>query len=190
MTFSICGSPPRTKRCLKCIAHRRFLEAQRKMTRSSAEYRLQEREIAEVFCEMHHIPTRSEVDELQRTVIELRRELRALKWRSPRVVAKTRRLPLPPNKAAARRQRSAPGPPRDPGRSSDDNPCPGRPAGGGARVLPSSVEDDARVGAAVEGQGPRRADRDHAEDAGVPAGQGHAASLPADWRSARSTRRS
>ncbi|MGH6623072.1 MAG: poly(R)-hydroxyalkanoic acid synthase subunit PhaE [Burkholderiaceae bacterium] len=61
----------------------RFLEAQRRMTRSSAEYRLQEREIAEVFCEMHHIPTRSEVDELQRTVIELRRELRALKGRTP-----------------------------------------------------------------------------------------------------------
>jgi polyhydroxyalkanoate synthesis regulator phasin len=56
-----------------------FLEAQRKMTRSAADYRLQEREIAEVFCELHHIPTRSEVDELQRTVVELRRELRALK---------------------------------------------------------------------------------------------------------------
>lgn len=68
----------------------KFLEAQRKVTRSSAEYRLQEREIAEVFCEMHHIPTRTEMDEVQRTVIELRRELRALKsGASPRVVAKT-----------------------------------------------------------------------------------------------------
>jgi hypothetical protein len=56
-----------------------FLEAQRRMTRSSTEYRLAEREIAEAFCEVHHIPTRSEVDELQRTVTELRRELRALK---------------------------------------------------------------------------------------------------------------
>lgn len=55
-----------------------FLEAQRKMTRSSSDYRLQEREIAEVFCEMHHIPTRTEMDEVQRTVVELRRELRAL----------------------------------------------------------------------------------------------------------------
>jgi poly[(R)-3-hydroxyalkanoate] polymerase subunit PhaE len=49
------------------------------MTRSSTEYRLAEREIAEAFCEVHHIPTRTEVDELQRTVAELRRELRALK---------------------------------------------------------------------------------------------------------------
>jgi len=56
-----------------------FLEVQRKMTRASTEYRLAEREIAEAFCEIHHIPTRTEVDELQRTVTELRREIRALK---------------------------------------------------------------------------------------------------------------
>jgi hypothetical protein len=56
-----------------------FLEAQRRMTRSSTEYRLAEREIAEAFCEMHHIPTRTEMDEVQRTMTELRRELRTLK---------------------------------------------------------------------------------------------------------------
>jgi polyhydroxyalkanoate synthesis regulator phasin len=55
-----------------------FLEAQRKMTRSATEYRLAEREIAEAFCEVHHIPTRTEMDEMQRAVTELRRELRAL----------------------------------------------------------------------------------------------------------------
>ena len=56
-----------------------FLEAQRRMTRSSAEYQLAEREIAETFCEMHHIPTRTEIDEMSRTVTELRREIRALR---------------------------------------------------------------------------------------------------------------
>jgi polyhydroxyalkanoate synthase subunit PhaE len=56
-----------------------FLEAQRRMTRSSTEYRLAEREIAEAFCDVHHIPTRTEVDELQKTVVELRREIRALR---------------------------------------------------------------------------------------------------------------
>jgi hypothetical protein len=56
-----------------------FLEAQRRLTRSSTECRLAEREIAEAYCEMHHIPTRTEVDELSHTVYELRRELRALK---------------------------------------------------------------------------------------------------------------
>ena len=61
-------------------AHRtpEFLEAQRRLTRSSTECRLQEREIAESWCEMHHIPTRTEIDDLARTVHELRRDLRAL----------------------------------------------------------------------------------------------------------------
>jgi hypothetical protein len=53
-----------------------FLEAQRRLTRSSTDCRLQEREIAEAYCEIHHIPTRTEVDELQRSVYELRRDLR------------------------------------------------------------------------------------------------------------------
>jgi hypothetical protein len=66
-----------------------FLEAQRRMTRSSTEYRLAEREIAEAFCEMHHIPTRTEMDEAQRAVTELRREVRALRRASaPRTATK------------------------------------------------------------------------------------------------------
>ena len=58
-----------------------YLESQRKMTRSAAEYRLQEQELAEVFCTLHHIPTRTEMDEAQKIIVELRRELRALKRR-------------------------------------------------------------------------------------------------------------
>lgn len=54
-----------------------FLEVQRRMTRSSAEYRLQEREIAEAFCEIHHMPTRTEMDEVQREIARLRRAIRA-----------------------------------------------------------------------------------------------------------------
>jgi hypothetical protein len=56
-----------------------FLEVQRRMTRSSTEYRLAEREIAEAFCEMHHIPTRGEMDEVQKAMVELKREVRALR---------------------------------------------------------------------------------------------------------------
>ena len=84
------------------------LEAQRAMTRSSAEYRLAEREIAEGFCEVHHIPTRTEVDELQRTVAELRREVRALKHHvnDPIHVLGTRVKPV--KKAAATRKAAAP----------------------------------------------------------------------------------
>jgi hypothetical protein len=43
------------------------------------DYRLQLREVAEEFCEIYQIPGRTEVDELARTVHELRREIRALK---------------------------------------------------------------------------------------------------------------
>jgi hypothetical protein len=56
-----------------------FLDAQRRMTRSSTDYRLAEQSIAEAFCEMHHIPTRTEMDEMQRAVTELKREVRALR---------------------------------------------------------------------------------------------------------------
>jgi hypothetical protein len=55
-----------------------FLEAQRRVTRSATDYRLAEREIAEAYCEMHHVPTRTEMDEVQRTVYQLRRDLRVL----------------------------------------------------------------------------------------------------------------
>ncbi len=72
-----------------------FLEAQRRMTRSSTEYRLAEREIAEAFCEMHHIPTRSEVDELEKSMVEMKREIRALK-RQPE--------PAPAKKAARKKK--------------------------------------------------------------------------------------
>lgn len=58
-----------------------FLDAQRKMTRSSAAYRLAEQDLAEVFCALNHIPTRTEMDEAQKTIVELRREVRALKRR-------------------------------------------------------------------------------------------------------------
>jgi hypothetical protein len=58
-----------------------FLDAQRRVTRSATEYRLLEREIAEAYCEVAHIPTRSEMDEMQRRLIELRREVRSLRRR-------------------------------------------------------------------------------------------------------------
>lgn len=55
-----------------------FVEAQRKMLRSASDHRLQERRIAEAWCDAFHVPTRTEMDEMQRTVAELRRQLRAL----------------------------------------------------------------------------------------------------------------
>lgn len=56
-----------------------FLDAQRAVIRASMQYRLHEKEVAEVICEAFHIPTRNEIDELHKTVTELRRELRQTK---------------------------------------------------------------------------------------------------------------
>jgi len=55
-----------------------YLEAQQKLLRASTELRLAQREAAEHYGEMFGLPTRSEIDELTRTVTQLRRELRAL----------------------------------------------------------------------------------------------------------------
>jgi class III poly(R)-hydroxyalkanoic acid synthase PhaE subunit len=56
-----------------------FLQVQKGLIKASAEYRLQEQDIAEVICEALHIPTRQEIDDVHKTITELRRELRALK---------------------------------------------------------------------------------------------------------------
>ncbi len=63
------------------VMHRsdEFLQAQKALISASAEYRLYEQEIAEVICEALHVPTRKEIDDLHKTVTELRRELRSLK---------------------------------------------------------------------------------------------------------------
>ena len=86
-------------------AHRKpeFLEAQRRLTRSSTECRLQERAIAEDWCEMHHIPTRTEVDDLARTVHELRRELRLVRQAPQPASVPAARAPV-----ARKRKRAAP----------------------------------------------------------------------------------
>lgn len=56
-----------------------FLDAQKAVIRASLQYRLNEKNIAEVICEALHIPTRDEVDDLHKTVTELKRELRLVK---------------------------------------------------------------------------------------------------------------
>lgn len=78
-----------------------FVEAQRKMLRSASDYRLQEQQIAEAWCEAFHVPTRTEMDEMQRTVTELRRELRALQRASGPKPAVNQATASPPTKRAA-----------------------------------------------------------------------------------------
>ncbi|SAL02403.1 Poly(R)-hydroxyalkanoic acid synthase subunit (PHA_synth_III_E) [Caballeronia pedi] len=61
-------------------AHRseEFVVAQTRMLRAASDYRLKERALAESWCDAYHVPTRTEVDEIQRTVTELRRQVRLL----------------------------------------------------------------------------------------------------------------
>ena len=94
-------------------AHRsdEFIEAQRRMLRTASDRHLQERRIAEAWCEATHVPTRSEVDELQRHVIELRREVRMLRRATPDAVkpataTSARKAPLRRTHTAGKRARS------------------------------------------------------------------------------------
>ena len=83
-------------------AHRRA-SSRRSANCSSAgvAYRLKERELVEVWCETHSIPTRTEVDDLHRTVHELRRQVRDA-VRPPRQPA------AQPARATRRRREAAP----------------------------------------------------------------------------------
>lgn len=65
-----------------------FLNAQRAVTKASMQYRLHEKNVAEVICEALHIPTRDEVDDLHKTVTELRREVRQLKAQAGNLIAR------------------------------------------------------------------------------------------------------
>ncbi len=57
---------------------KRYLDAQRQLLRAGVDYRLKEQELVEKWCETHSLPTRSEVDELHRSVYELKKSLRDL----------------------------------------------------------------------------------------------------------------
>ncbi len=85
-----------------------FVEAQRKMLRSASDYRLQEQKIAEAWCEAFHVPTRTEMDEMQRTVTELRRQLRALQRAGgPRPAVNQAPASQPKKRVAATKSRAS-----------------------------------------------------------------------------------
>lgn len=63
---------------LKAQDRELFLASQQRMLQAVTDYRLSAQAFAEEMCELLQIPTRREVDELARTVHELRREVRRL----------------------------------------------------------------------------------------------------------------
>src|SRR4029453_5014005 len=56
-----------------------FLTTQRDLIKASGDLRLAQQDLAEFYSEMFGYPTRTELDDVHRTVTELRRELRAFK---------------------------------------------------------------------------------------------------------------
>ena len=56
-----------------------FLEAQARMIRASTELRMAQHDLVEFYGERYGFPTRRELDDVHKTVTELRRELRALR---------------------------------------------------------------------------------------------------------------
>ncbi|MDM0108419.1 poly(R)-hydroxyalkanoic acid synthase subunit PhaE [Variovorax sp. J22R24] len=85
-----------------------FVEAQSRMLRAASDHRLKERELAEAWCSAFHIPTRSEMDEVQKTTTELRRRVRLLERRdAPTEGGGTGRGPVrKPRAASAATRRS------------------------------------------------------------------------------------
>jgi hypothetical protein len=76
-----------------------YLKAQRELLRAGMDFLLAERELVELLVEPVGLPTRSEIDELHRTVHDLKRELRALRkagqpaGRPPAKKAQAKRAP-------------------------------------------------------------------------------------------------
>jgi polyhydroxyalkanoate synthase subunit PhaE len=58
-----------------------FLKAQRNLLTAGVDYRLKERALVELWCETHSIPTRTEVDDVHRSLHDLRAQVRDLKSR-------------------------------------------------------------------------------------------------------------
>jgi class III poly(R)-hydroxyalkanoic acid synthase PhaE subunit len=56
-----------------------YVKAQSRLFNATMQYRLREQAIVETYLKMSYIPTRSEVDEVHRSIYELRKELRTLK---------------------------------------------------------------------------------------------------------------
>jgi polyhydroxyalkanoate synthase subunit PhaE len=66
-----------------------FLETQRKLLRASTTLRLAQQDLADYFAEIFGLPTRPEIDDLTKTVSELRREVRAQRRARRRQQAKS-----------------------------------------------------------------------------------------------------
>lgn len=87
----------------------RFLETQAAMIRATTDLRMAQQDLVEHFGKQYGFPTRTELDDVHRTVTELRRELRTIR-REQRVAAPTAgpakplQMPRPVRRPVAKKQ--------------------------------------------------------------------------------------
>jgi hypothetical protein len=91
-----------------------FLQSQAALIRATTALRLAQQELVEHFGKQYGFPTRTELDDVHRTVTELRRELRAMR-REQQMVASAPPPALSPPPAAASERTRTPRPARRPG---------------------------------------------------------------------------
>jgi len=84
-----------------------FLETQREVLKASTDLRLAQRKVAEFYSEMYGYPTRAELDDVHKTVTELRRELRLLKRSVPRAAPPSQAQEKPSELKAPQRRASS-----------------------------------------------------------------------------------
>ena len=92
-----------------------YAKVQGRLLNAAMNYRLEERQTADVFLKMSHLPSRSEVDEVNRELHELRRELREVRRRvgEREVESATRKTP----RTRSRTRKKADRPPEASGKS-------------------------------------------------------------------------
>src|SRR3954454_20367517 len=166
-----------------------FLKTQRDLLKASTDLRLAQQELAELYSEMFGYPTRTELDDVHKTVTELRRELRAFKRESrasrPAVESPNGAARKAPSgaktasKAAQPRRRRAK-PPRQERPHERSQPRHPDQARAGRCRGESPRREDRQGRQAVRGD-PRRGrrDRHHPQGRSLAAGQGHPLPLPA-----------
>jgi len=85
-----------------------FLQTQAALIRAATELRLAQQELVEHFGKQYGFPTRTELDDVHRTLTEVRRELRAMQRQQRRSAAPAEpRTPRPPYRAGPRRRKVA-----------------------------------------------------------------------------------
>jgi hypothetical protein len=80
----------------------RFLQTQAAMIRATTELRLAQQDLVEHFGKQYGFPTRTELDDVHRTVTELRRELRQMRRQQTPITQQ------PARRAAARQRATHP----------------------------------------------------------------------------------